>query len=158
MPGVVRVVQVQGRTERCGCGISQTLAQHSLNIGHLGAVTKVWQPRVSNNGIDFGLSLCENLGMSNHGENKVGNSRSSLEITTVFENRTDGRGLEERERTVSMLPVYIEFVVHLRSKSSCWVMFSLLSNASEVNDGVAVPFFCTARGVSTREVRKTVAN
>lgn len=52
-----------------------------------------------------------------------------------------------------MLPVYMEFVVHLRSKSSCSVMFSLLSNASEVNDGVAVPFFCITGGVSAREVR-----
>ena len=42
---------------------------------------------------------------------------------------------------MSMLPTYMEFVVHLRSKSSCSVMFSFLSNASEMKDGVAVPFF-----------------
>ena len=50
------------------------------------------------------------------------------------------------ERTVSMLAVYIELVVHLRSKSSCSFMFSFFSNASEVNDGVAVPFFGIVRG------------
>lgn len=50
-----------------------------------------------------------------------------------------------------MLAVYIELVVHLRSKSSCSVMFSFLSNASEVKDGAAVPFFCIIReNVSTR--------
>ena len=45
-----------------------------------------------------------------------------------------------------MLPVYIELVVHLRSKSSCSVIFSFLSNASEVKDGVAVPFCYVIRG------------
>ena len=49
-------------------------------------------------------------------------------------------------RTVSILPVYIELVVHLRSKSSCSVMFSFLSSASEVKDGVAVPLCYIIRG------------
>ena len=77
-------------------------------------------------------------------------------MTASVENRAGGR---KSERTVSMLPVYIEFVVHLRSKSSCSVMFSLLSNASEVKDGAAVPFFCIAAGdVSTRVKEKTAVN
>ena len=52
---------------------------------------------------------------------------------------------------MSMLAVYIELVVHLRSKSSCSLMLSFFSNASEVKEGVAVPFFCIVRrGVRTR--------
>ena len=50
-----------------------------------------------------------------------------------------------------MLAVYIELVVHLRSKSSCSVMFSFLSNASEVKDGDAIPFFYIVREVSAEE-------
>lgn len=57
---------------------------------------------------------------------------------------------------MSMLAAYIELVVHLRSKSSCPVMFSLLSNTSEINDGVAIPFFCVAEEVSPREVEQKV--
>lgn len=96
--------------------------------------------------------------MPNHGKNKVGNCRTGLEITTFVEGQARWRELEGRVRTVSMLPVYIEFVVHLRSKSSCSVMFSLLSNAREVNDGVAVPFFCITGDVNTREMRKTMGD
>ena len=101
-----------------------------------------------NNRVDLRLSLCENLGMADHGEDKVGDSRTGLERKQTFSLSTEtGRqGAEELERTVSMLPVYIELVVHLRSKSSSSVIFSFLSNASEVKDGVAVPFFCIIRG------------
>lgn len=84
-------VQAERRTEWRGCSIPQTLAQHSLDIGHRRTVTKVWQPRVSNHRIDFGLSLCENFGMPNHGKNKVCNGRTRLETTTSVEDGAQGK-------------------------------------------------------------------
>ena len=71
-------VQANRRTERCGRGVSQALAHHSLDVRHRRTITKVRQPRMANDRIHFRLGFREHLGMQNHGKNKIGKGRTGL--------------------------------------------------------------------------------
>lgn len=136
-----------GHTQRYGRTPSQRLCKDGIAIRQRRTIFKSWQSVLSNDRIDFCLCAFEHQGMLHQSEEDMRDGRDSLSIKGRLV-VTRSRGGQDESHTyrvhtglpessarrtracqinVPDLPAYIEFAVHLRSKSCCLSSPSLFS-------------------------------